>query len=75
VRWSELDDERFVDFAEGTSVAGIVNRTSTRLGMHRQVVNQVTQVDLQLGLVRNGLGVAVVRHRLAVSTPGLAVAR
>lgn len=55
-------------------MAGIVNRTSTRLGLHRLVVGRVTQVDLQLGLIRNGLGLAIVQHPLAASTSGLAVA-
>ena len=74
VRWAELNGEQFVDFAEGTAITGIVRRVSAQLGLHRRVVGQVTQLDLQLALVRNGLGVAIVQGTLATSTPGVAVA-
>jgi DNA-binding transcriptional LysR family regulator len=55
-------------------VTGIIRRLSTQLGLHRRVVGQVTQLDLQLDLVRNGLGVAIVQGTLARSTHGVAVA-
>jgi DNA-binding transcriptional LysR family regulator len=74
VRWAELDDEQFVDFAEGTTVTGIVRRVSAQLGLSRRMVGQVTQLDLQLALVRNGLGVAIVQGTLADSAHGVAVA-
>ncbi|MDT7600453.1 MAG: hypothetical protein QOK26_2530 [Pseudonocardiales bacterium] len=74
VRWAELDDEQFVDFAEGTTVTGIVRRVSAQLGLSRRIVGQVTQLDLQLALVRNGLGVAIVQGTLAASAHGIAVA-
>jgi len=74
VSWHELDGEPFVDFADGTAVTGIIRRLSTQLGLHRRVVGQVTQLDLQLDLVRNGLGVAIVQGTLARSTTGVAVA-
>jgi DNA-binding transcriptional LysR family regulator len=74
VRWAELDDEQFVDFAEGTTVTGIVRRVSAQLGLSRRIVGQVTQLDLQLALVRNGLGVAIVQGTLAASAHGVAVA-
>jgi DNA-binding transcriptional LysR family regulator len=74
VRWAELDDEQFVDFAEGTTVTGIVRRVSAQLGLSRRMVGQVTQLDLQLALVRNGLGVAIVQGTLAASAHGVAVA-
>jgi DNA-binding transcriptional LysR family regulator len=74
VRWAELDDEQFVDFAEGTTVTGIVRRVSAQLGLNRRMVGQVTQLDLQLALVRNGLGVAIVQGTLAASAHGIAVA-
>ncbi|MDT7607655.1 MAG: hypothetical protein QOG96_2158 [Pseudonocardiales bacterium] len=74
VRWAELDDEQFVDFAEGATVTGIVRRVSAQLGLYRRMVGQVTQLDLQLALVRNGLGVAIVQGTLAASAHGIAVA-
>jgi DNA-binding transcriptional LysR family regulator len=74
VRWAELDDEQFVDFAEGTTVTGIVRRVSAQLGLSRRIVGQVTQLDLQLALVSNGLGVAIVQGTLAASAHGVAVA-
>ncbi|MDT7566899.1 MAG: hypothetical protein QOG76_5523 [Pseudonocardiales bacterium] len=74
VRWAELDDEQFVDFAEGATVTGIVRRVSAQLGLNRRMVGQVTQLDLQLALVRNGLGVAIVQGTLAASAHGVAVA-
>ena len=74
VSWAELDGEPFVDFADGTAVTGIIRRLSTQLGLHRRVVGQVTQLDLQLDLVRNGLGVAIVQGTLARCTKGVAVA-
>jgi DNA-binding transcriptional LysR family regulator len=74
VRWAELDDEQFVDFAEGATVTGIVRRVSAQLGLNRRMVGQVTQLDLQLALVRNGLGVAIVQGTLAASAHGIAVA-
>ncbi|MDT7638935.1 MAG: hypothetical protein QOC83_3223 [Pseudonocardiales bacterium] len=74
VRWAELDDEQFVDFAEGATVTGIVHRVSAQLGLNRRMVGQVTQLDLQLALVRNGLGVAIVQGTLAASAHGIAVA-
>lgn len=74
VRWSELDDEPLVLFSEGSAVTGIVRRTCTRLGVRQRVVGQVTQVDLQLALVRHGLGVAVVQGTLAATAGGVAVA-
>jgi DNA-binding transcriptional LysR family regulator len=74
VRWAELHDESLVLFAEGSAVTAIVRRVCTQLGVRQRVVGQVTQVDLQLALVRHGLGVAVVQGTLAGSTDGVAVA-
>jgi DNA-binding transcriptional LysR family regulator len=73
VRWAELDGEPFVDFAEGSAVLAIVRRVSERLELRRRIVGQVTQIDLQLALVRHGIGVAVVQETLARSTSGLAI--
>lgn len=74
VSWTELDGEPFVDFAEGTAVTTIVRRVSGQLGLHRRMVGQVSQLDLQLDLVRNGFGLAIVQGTLAESSTGLAVA-
>jgi len=74
VRWAELDDEPLVLFSEGSAVTAIVRRVYTRLGLRERVVGQVTQVDLQLALVRHGLGVAVVQGTLAAKADGIAVA-
>jgi DNA-binding transcriptional LysR family regulator len=74
VRWTELDGEAFVEFAEGSAVTSILRRVSARIGLRRRIVGQVTQVDLQLALVRSGLGLAIVQETLARSTPGLAIA-
>lgn len=74
VRWADLDDEPLVLFSEGSAVTAIVRRVFTRLGLRQRVVGQVTQVDLQLALVRHGLGVAVVQGTLADRAEGVAVA-
>jgi DNA-binding transcriptional LysR family regulator len=74
VAWTELHDEPFVLFAEGSAVTAIVRRVWAQLGLRQRVVGQVTQVDLQLALVRHGLGVAVVQGTLAGSTDDVAVA-
>jgi DNA-binding transcriptional LysR family regulator len=47
---------------------------SGQLGLHRRMVGQVSQLDLQLALVRNGFGLAIVQGTLAESAPGVAVA-
>jgi DNA-binding transcriptional LysR family regulator len=74
VRWADLDDEPLVLFSEGSAVTAIVRRVFTTLGIRQRVVGQVTQVDLQLALVRHGLGVAVVQGTLAAKADGIAVA-
>jgi DNA-binding transcriptional LysR family regulator len=74
VAWTELEGEPFVDFAEGTAITQIVRRVSGQLGVNRRMVGQVSQLDLQLALVRNGFGLAIVQSTLAVTSPGIAVA-
>src|SRR5882757_7860159 len=74
VSWTELEGEPFVDFAEGTAVTTIIRRVSGQLGLRRRMVGQVSQLDLQLDLVRNGFGLAIVQGSLAESSTGLAVA-
>ncbi|HWN34336.1 MAG TPA: LysR family transcriptional regulator [Pseudonocardia sp.] len=74
VAWTELDGEPFVDFAESTAITGILRRVSGQLGLNRRMVGQVSQLDLQLALVRNGFGLAIVQGTLAESTRGVAVA-
>jgi DNA-binding transcriptional LysR family regulator len=74
VRWADLDDEPLVLFSEGSAVTAIVRRVFTTLGIRQRVVGQVTQVDLQLALVRHGLGVAVVQGTLAAEADDIAVA-
>ena len=73
VDWAQLDDEPILEFAEGSAVTTIVRRVSGRLGIAPRVVGQVTQVDLQLALVRSGIGVAVAQGTLARSSAGFAV--
>lgn len=74
VSWLELADEPFVEFSEGSAVTGLLRRVSAELGLRRRIVGQVTQLGLQLGLVRSGIGVAIVQGTLATTTSGLAVA-
>lgn len=72
VRWADLDNEPLVLFSDGSAVTNIVRRTYARLGLRLRAVGQVSQVDLQLALVRHGLGVAVVQGTLAAGTGGTA---
>lgn len=72
--WRELADEPFIEFAEGTAITAIVRRICTELGVPRRLVGQVSQIGLQLALVRNGIGVAVAQSTLAEATSGVAVA-
>jgi DNA-binding transcriptional LysR family regulator len=74
VRWAELDDEPVVDFAEGSSVTNIVRRVSAQRGLRRRIIGQVTQLDVQLALVRNGLGIAFVQRTLAETARGVRIA-
>jgi DNA-binding transcriptional LysR family regulator len=67
VRWAELAGIPFVDFSEGSAVTTIVRRVAAQTGVRRRVVGQVTQIDLQLALVRSGLGVSIVQETLARS--------
>lgn len=70
VRWAELDDLPFVEFSDGSAVTDIVRRVYAELGLRRRTVGQVTQIDLQLALVRSGLGVSIVQETLARSRGG-----
>jgi DNA-binding transcriptional LysR family regulator len=74
VRWAELAGEPFVELTEGSGVTTILGRVTGRLGLRRRIVGRVTQVEVQLALVRNGIGVAVVQETLARSTSGVAIA-
>jgi DNA-binding transcriptional LysR family regulator len=65
VAWRELDELPFVEFSEGSAVNSIVRRVFAELGLRRRVVGQVTQIDLQLALVRTGIGVSVVQETMA----------
>ena len=73
VRWAELSDQPIVDFAEESAVSTIERRVFRQLGLRRRIVGQVSQLDVQLALIRNGLGVSVMQRTLAESAPGVRV--
>ncbi|RJL24249.1 LysR family transcriptional regulator [Bailinhaonella thermotolerans] len=61
---SELGEESFVDFREGTGVELAVRRRAADCGLHRRITCEVTQTDLLVELVRSGLGIAIVPRRI-----------
>jgi DNA-binding transcriptional LysR family regulator len=73
LRWAELADQPFIEFGEGTALAVIVQRICAELGVARRLVGQVSQIGLQLDLVRSGIGLAIVPRTLAESASGVAV--
>lgn len=72
LRLEDLADEPFVDFPEGSSGREQSDLTFDRAGLRREVSFEVNTADLLTGLVRQGLGVALVAPSVAREAPGCA---
>ena len=70
LRLKDLADEPFVDFPEGSSGREQSDLTFDRAGLRREVSLEVNTADLLTGLVRQGLGVALVAPSVAREAPG-----
>ena len=70
LRLEDLADEPFVDFPEGSSGREQSDLTFDRAGLRREVSFEVNTADLLTGLVRQGLGVALVAPSVAREAPG-----
>ena len=70
LRLKDLADEPFVDFPEGSSGREQSDLTFDRAGLRREVSFEVNTADLLTGLVRQGLGVALVAPSVAREAPG-----
>jgi DNA-binding transcriptional LysR family regulator len=68
VRLSDLQDEPFVDFQAGTGLQMVVERLCAEAGLQRRITLAVTQLDMLVSLVREGLGIAVVPAPVARSS-------
>ena len=66
----DLADEPFVDFPEGSSGREQSDLAFDRAGLHREVSFEVNTADLLTGLVRQGLGAALVAPSVARQAPG-----
>ena len=66
----DLADEPFVDFPEGSSGREQSDLAFDRAGLRREVSLEVNTADLLTGLVRQGLGVALVAPSVAREAPG-----
>ena len=66
----DLADEPFVDFPEGSSGREQSDLAFDRAGLRREVSFEVNTADLLTGLVRQGLGVALVAPSVARQAPG-----
>jgi DNA-binding transcriptional LysR family regulator len=68
VSLAEVSRESLVDFGPGTALAHRIARLFAEHDLPARVMCQASQIDFQFGLVRNGLGVAIVtRSRAAAS--------
>ena len=72
LRLEDLADEPFVDFPEGSSGREQSDLAFDRAGLRREVSFEVNTADLLTGLVRQGLGVALVAPSVAREAPGCA---
>ena len=72
LRLEDLADEPFVDFPEGSSGREQSDLAFERAGLRREVSLEVNTADLLTGLVRQGLGVALVAPSVAREAPGCA---
>ena len=70
LRLKDLTDEPFVDFPEGSSGREQSDLAFDRAGLRREVSLEVNTADLLTGLVRQGLGVALVAPSVAREAPG-----
>lgn len=59
LRMADLADETFVDFPEGGTGRAQTDLAFARNGLRRHVAFEVSDIDLMLGLVRNGLATAL----------------
>ena len=66
----DLADEPFVDFPEGSSGREQSDLAFDRAGLRREVSFEVNTADLLTGLVRQGLGAALVAPSVARQAPG-----
>ena len=66
----DLADEPFVDFPEGSSGREQSDLAFDRAGLRREVSFEVNTADLLTGLVRQGLGTALVAPSVARQAPG-----
>ena len=70
LRLEDLAGEPFVDFPEGSSGREQSDLAFDRAGLRREVSFEVNTADLLTGLVRQGLGVALVAPSVAREAPG-----
>ena len=70
LRLEDLADEPFVDFPEGSSGREQSDLAFDRAGLRREVSFEVNTADLLTGLVRQGLGAALVAPSVAREAPG-----
>ena len=70
LRLKDLADEPFVDFPEGSSGREQSDLAFDRARLRREVSSEVNTADLLTGLVRQGLGVALVAPSVAREAPG-----
>lgn len=70
LRMEDLADEPFVDFPEGSSGREQSDLAFDRAGLRREVSFEVNTADLLTGLVRQGLGAALVAPSVAREAPG-----
>ena len=70
LRLEDLAGEPFVDFPEGSSGREQSDLAFDRARLRREVSLEVNTADLLTGLVRQGLGVALVAPSVAREVPG-----
>ena len=70
LRLEDLADEPFVDFPKGSSGREQSDLAFDRAGLRREVSFEVNTADLLTGLVRQGLGAALVAPSVAREAPG-----
>ena len=70
LRLKDLADEPFVDFPEGSSGREQSDLAFDRARLRREVSLEVNTADLLTGLVRQGLGAALVAPSVAREAPG-----
>lgn len=71
---SALGEEPFVDFQAGSGLQRVVERLCEQAHLERRITLSVTQLDLLISLVRQGLGIAIIPSPVAEGT-NLAVIR